>query len=197
VGVVPDRFDPLQNRDGIEAFDLVFGGGMPIYETGGWLGNGERVWLLARGGDLLEPLRGGEAGRFILFANSHDGSTGIRVRRTGVRVVCQETFALALGERTRWAELRLGHSATPRALHLGLKGLQTRWTKEEKGIAAVRFLAGRQGQSGAASILLDQLFPIPKRPAAGASRGVIASFERHLIETEEAWRRVRETGRPA
>ena len=48
--------------------------------------------------------------RDVLFANSHDGSTAIRVRRTGIRAVCRNTFTLALGGRPSGADLRLRHA---------------------------------------------------------------------------------------
>ena len=48
--------------------------------------------------------------RYVLFASSHDGSTAIRVRRTGIRAVCRNTFTLALGGRPSGADLRLRHA---------------------------------------------------------------------------------------
>ena len=66
------------------------------YHTGGYLKNGEVIWLLARlpsdirvrGDDILET--------YLLFTNSHDGSVAIDIRLTTVRVVCQNTLSLAL-----------------------------------------------------------------------------------------------------
>lgn len=187
LGVVHDDFVPLQNREGIEAFDEVFGLGGKVYETGGWLGDGERIWLLARAGDPLEPLPGDEVRRYVLFANSHDGSTAIRVRRTGIRVVCQNTFTLALGERAAGPELRLRHAFSLEALRGELQLLRDRWKAEERDLAAgLRLLGARQAPAGALPVLLDRLFPLPKAPALGASRAVLLSFERRLAETEEA-----------
>ena len=48
IGVVHPGFGPLQNRAGAEMFDALLGQGQPIYHTGGYLKNGEVVWLLAR-----------------------------------------------------------------------------------------------------------------------------------------------------
>ena len=47
VGVVHKDFKPLQNREGIRIFDSIFGRGKRVYHTGGYLGSGEVVWLLA------------------------------------------------------------------------------------------------------------------------------------------------------
>ena len=48
IGVVHPGFGPLQNRAGAEMFDALLGQGQSIYHTGGYLKNGEVVWLLAR-----------------------------------------------------------------------------------------------------------------------------------------------------
>lgn len=96
VGVVHPGFEPLQNRQGAHMFDTLMGKGKAIYHTGGYLRNGEVIWLLARlpsdirvrGDDILET--------YLLFTNSHDGSVAIDIRLTTVRVVCQNTLSLAL-----------------------------------------------------------------------------------------------------
>ena len=98
VGIVHPGFEPLQNRQGALMFDALMGQGKAVYHTGGYLKNGEVIWLLAklpddirvRGEDVLET--------YLLFTNSHDGSVAIDIRLTTVRVVCQNTLSLAL----RW-----------------------------------------------------------------------------------------------
>src|SRR5215216_330952 len=48
LGVAHRGFHPVQNRDGAMLFDAIFGRGNAVYETGGYLGNGQVIWLLAR-----------------------------------------------------------------------------------------------------------------------------------------------------
>ena len=45
VGVVHPGFEPLQNRQGAMILDALMGQGQPIYHTGGYLKNGEVIWL--------------------------------------------------------------------------------------------------------------------------------------------------------
>jgi phage/plasmid-like protein (TIGR03299 family) len=88
LGVAHRGFAPLQNRDGAMLFDAIFGRGAPVYHTGGYLGRGQVVWLLAKidrpreigQGDVVQP--------YALFANSHDGSMAFHIKLTTVRVVC-------------------------------------------------------------------------------------------------------------
>ncbi len=99
LGVAHRGFTPVQNQDAGMLFDAIFGQGKRIYHTGGYLGAGEIVWLLAKidktlriaGDDVVQP--------YALMANSHDGSMAFNIRLTTVRVVCQNTLALAMKDR--------------------------------------------------------------------------------------------------
>jgi phage/plasmid-like protein (TIGR03299 family) len=112
VGVVHPGFQPLQNREGIELFDALIGRGKRVYHTGGFLGKGEVVWLLARlpaeikinGNDLVEP--------YMLFTNSHDGTVAVDFRLTTIRVVCQNTLSLALRNRQQAAVFKRAHQGS-------------------------------------------------------------------------------------
>jgi len=114
LGVAHRGFKPLQNRDGAMLFDAIFGHGNAVYHTGGYLGNGEVVWLLAKidkkmeigSGDVIEP--------YALFANSHDGSMAFNIRLTTVRVVCRNTLALAFREKRFGQQFRRAHQGTLR-----------------------------------------------------------------------------------
>src|SRR5712691_11091881 len=44
LGVAHRGFRPLQNRDGALLFDAIFGQGGAVYETGGYLRDGQIVW---------------------------------------------------------------------------------------------------------------------------------------------------------
>jgi phage/plasmid-like protein (TIGR03299 family) len=94
----------------------LIGHGKCVYHTGGYLGNGEVVWLLARlpgeirirGNDVVEP--------YMLFTNSHDGSIAIDFRLTTIRVVCQNTLNLALADRNKRVIFKRAHQGSPRGL---------------------------------------------------------------------------------
>jgi Domain of unknown function (DUF932) len=77
-------------------FDAIFGRGEAVYETGGYLGNGEITWLLARIHRPLQITRDDIVQPYALLANSHDGSIAFTISLTTVRVVCQNTLAVAL-----------------------------------------------------------------------------------------------------
>ena len=102
LGIVSDRYRVVQNMDAFRFTDDLLGEGV-TYETAGALQGGRKVWMLAR-----MPQRyfiaGDEIAPYLVVMNSHDGSSGIKVAMTPIRVVCQNTLNLALGTARRtWA----------------------------------------------------------------------------------------------
>ena len=94
LGVVSDRYRIVQNEEAFQFTDDLLGEGV-TYETAGSLQGGKKVWMLARlprkyliAGDQVVP--------YLVIFNSHDGSSGVKVAMTPIRVVCQNTLNLAL-----------------------------------------------------------------------------------------------------
>ena len=99
LGIVSDRYKVVQNKDAFRFTDDLLGAGV-TYETAGSLQGGRKVWMLAKmpqryiiGGDEIAP--------YMVVMNSHDGSSGIKVAMTPIRVVCQNTLNLALNKAKR------------------------------------------------------------------------------------------------
>jgi phage/plasmid-like protein (TIGR03299 family) len=99
LGVVHRGFTPIQNRDAGMLFDAIFGKGQRVYHTGGYLGIGETIWLLAKIDKTLQIGTKDIVQPYALMANSHDGSMAFNIRLTTIRVVCQNTLAMAMHER--------------------------------------------------------------------------------------------------
>jgi len=99
LGIVSDRYKVVQNEDAFQFTDDLLGEGV-VYETAGSLQGGKKVWMLAKmphryiiSGDEITP--------YLVIMNSHDGSSGIKVAMTPIRVVCQNTLNLALNSAKR------------------------------------------------------------------------------------------------
>ncbi len=99
LGIVSDRYKVVQNEEAFQFTDDLLGEGV-TYETAGVLQGGKKVWMLAKmphryiiGGDEISP--------YMVVMNSHDGSSGIKVAMTPIRVVCQNTLNLALSNAKR------------------------------------------------------------------------------------------------
>ena len=115
LGVVSDRYRIVQNEEAFQFTDDLLGEGV-TYETAGSLQGGKKVWMLARlprkyliAGDQVVP--------YLVIFNSHDGSSGVKVAMTPIRVVCQNTLNLALNT----AQSAAGLHATPKMFCCGCR----------------------------------------------------------------------------
>ena len=99
LGIVSDRYKVVQNEDAFQFTDDLLGAGV-TYETAGALQGGRKVWMLARMPQRY-IIAGDEIAPYLVVMNSHDGSSGIKVAMTPIRVVCQNTLNLALNSAKR------------------------------------------------------------------------------------------------
>lgn len=96
LGTVGSGYTIVQNKDAFGFFDHLVNEKEAIYHSAGALGDGERIWLLAKlptdivigKVDLIE--------NYALVYNSHDGSGAVTAALTNVRVVCNNTLTAAL-----------------------------------------------------------------------------------------------------
>jgi phage/plasmid-like protein (TIGR03299 family) len=111
LGVVGSRYEPINNSQAFSFFDPLVDRAEAIYHTAGVLGNGEKIWLLAKlPGYIRIGRQGDPVEKYVLLYNSHDGSSNIRLKLTAVRVVCQNTLSAALQGTEQ--EARIKHTAS-------------------------------------------------------------------------------------
>ncbi|WP_131989749.1 DUF932 domain-containing protein [Chthoniobacter flavus] len=96
LGVVSRRYRPLQNSEAFKFFDPIVGDRKAYFETAGALGEGERIWVMARMPEVMEVVRGDDCFKYLLLSNTHNGEGSVIVKFTTVRVVCQNTLMLAM-----------------------------------------------------------------------------------------------------
>ena len=113
LGVCAGMYQPLQNRDAFAFFDGAFGKDKARYEVAGVLGQGERVWLLARLPGEFEVIKGDAVNQFLLLTNGFDTNEPVRARFTPIRVVCQNTLTAAMA--TNASEMRVQHIGNVKA----------------------------------------------------------------------------------
>jgi phage/plasmid-like protein (TIGR03299 family) len=105
---ISDDWNPVQNQTAFEFFnDFVMAGDMKMH-TAGSLKGGKTVWALAKVNDSFEILGGDRVEPYLLFGNPHEYGKCIDIRFTAIRVVCNNTFTMALGN-TSDLMVRLNH----------------------------------------------------------------------------------------
>lgn len=96
LGIVKGRYTPVQNSDAFKFFDNAIGKNEAIWQTAGYFGRGERIFVSAKlpkniminGKDPVE--------NYLVFTTSHDGSSGVKILLTPIRVVCKNTLNSAI-----------------------------------------------------------------------------------------------------
>jgi phage/plasmid-like protein (TIGR03299 family) len=98
LSVVSDRYKVVQPSEVLEFYrDLTEIGGYEL-ETAGVLKGGRKLWALARTGQSI-TLKGKDTIHgYLLLATACDGTLATTAQSTSVRVVCNNTLAVALGD---------------------------------------------------------------------------------------------------
>jgi len=96
LGVVGDVYEVLQNHEAFDFFDILLKESGGKFQTAGAISKGEKVWMLAKLPEVFYPIAGDGVEQFLLGTTSHDGTMKTEVRFTDIRVVCQNTFNLAM-----------------------------------------------------------------------------------------------------
>jgi len=78
-------------------------------EVAGCLSGGKRVWALAKAGDGAAVVNGDKVEPYVLLGTSFDATMATIMRRTAVRVVCNNTIQMSL-EAESSATVRVFHS---------------------------------------------------------------------------------------
>ena len=194
LGVAHRGFQPLQNSDGAALFDAIFGRGCAVYETGGYLGHGQVIWLLARIDKTLEIARGDVVQPYALFANSHDGSMAFNIQLTTIRVVCRNTLAIALQEQTFGRQFRRSHQGGFRQ-HAEAAQQFFASTLRQLDYVAEKFvrLSTKSCQDAQFEEILGVLLPEPKKPRnAETNAGLRKAWETNVARVRKAREKIRD-----
>lgn len=112
LSVVSDAYRVVQPGEVLEFFrDLISGQGFKM-ETAGCLFGGKKFWALASTGDSVRIMGQDEVKPYLLMASSCDGSMSTVAHFTSVRVVCNNTLRMSVGDSGQLARIRIPHSAT-------------------------------------------------------------------------------------
>ena len=165
LGVVGDGYTPIQN---IQAFDfidnLLEAQNGSHYESAGALGNGERIWVMARVPEADIQIAGTDdkSLSYLLVATSHDASLSYVAKLTTVRVVCQNTLSVALNQAGNVFKVK--HTKNADARLLTAKDAMQGFAKDAKDLNdKLNTLATRKMTKDSLTTIFDRLFPNTKK----------------------------------
>lgn len=111
LGVVKQKYEVVQNRDAFAFFDNAIGRGEAIWDKAGWFDNGRKIVVTAKlPGNILGPF-GDPIDKYLVFANSHDGSCSVNIMFTPIRIVCTNKLNSALNNADSYIRIRHTSSA--------------------------------------------------------------------------------------
>lgn len=92
------NWNPVQNEEAFDFFAEYCAAGDMEMHTAGSLKGGQMVWALAKIKESFDILGGDQVDSYLLFSNPHMYGKSIDVRFTPIRVVCNNTLTLSLGQ---------------------------------------------------------------------------------------------------
>ena len=105
LGIVKERYTPVQNIDAFSFFDDAIGKDKAIWQTAGYFGHGERVYVSAK---LPKKIfvDGDPIDNYLVFITSHDGSLGVKILYTPIRFICSNVLNAAVKEASNYISFR-------------------------------------------------------------------------------------------
>ena len=110
LGVVKQRYEVIQNRDAFAFFDNAIGRGEAVWDKAGWFGDGQKIVVTAKLPGTIDGPEGSPIDKYLVFANSHDGSCSVNIMFTPVRIVCTNMLNSALDNADSY--IRIKHTSS-------------------------------------------------------------------------------------
>jgi phage/plasmid-like protein (TIGR03299 family) len=170
LGVVTDRYQPIQNAQAAGVVDALITEGGAHVEVAGALFDGGRCWMLAHIPGDFDVVKGDTVRPYFLLAWGHDGKHGLAGKLTPIRVVCNNTLTAAgFGGGQRWsqsADIYVRHTrGAALQIDAARKALGVAKKQIEETTVAYQALAGVQLAQGVEAQYFGQVFPEPEGPA--------------------------------
>jgi len=192
LAVVSKRFHVVQPGEILEFYrDLTEIGGFEL-ETAGVLREGRKFWALARTGQSVSLKGRDRVDGYLLLATACDGTLATTAQFTSVRVVCNNTLQIALGNARGAIKVPHRSQFDPEAVkrQLGItvsswdgfvarmKALVERPLDPDSVEGLLRRVLTYAGQDGKASVVNEQAVANVRALYEGGGRGALLSSSR-------------------
>ena len=122
LGVVKSKYEVVQNVDAFNFFDDAIGKDKAVWQSAGMFGNGNKIFVTAK---LPVDIKVGkdEVENYLVFSNSHDGSSSVNILFTPIRVICTNMLNSAFRSTDSYIRIKHTESAKEK-LELGSRILR-------------------------------------------------------------------------
>lgn len=181
LGMVTDKYQIVQNEDAFTFVDGLVDEGFE-FKSAGQFRDGKSIWVM---GSLPKAnILGDDISNNIVFTNSHDGSSGVKIMMTPIRVICANMLNLALRKADRaWATKHTGHIYTKLEEARYTLGLANKYM-EELNIEAER-MAEMKISDNEIEAIFNTLFPV-EEDASERRLNNIAIMKNNFIQCYNA-----------
>jgi phage/plasmid-like protein (TIGR03299 family) len=183
LGVVGNRYTPIQNADAFEFLNYLSDDSGAKFETAGSLNDGARVFMTMKFPESMTIAGVDTINQYIMAINSHDGSSSFTVAVTPIRAVCTNTVRLALNNAV--SKISLKHTAGSTAKVQQARetlGVVFRYQEEfEREVNSLLDLSMNEAEFGK---FVEKLVPAPHKDASERQKN---SIERKRAEITALW----------
>lgn len=105
LGMVKSRYEPVQNSQAFNFFDSCIGDNIK-WESAGYFGYGERIFVTAKLDKTISIGGKDDVDHYLVFTNSHDGGSPVRMMITPIRMWCLNLLNAAMTSAEAYVSFR-------------------------------------------------------------------------------------------
>lgn len=107
LGLVKQKYEVVQNMDAFTFFDDAIGENKAIWTRAGYFGLGHKIFLTAKL-PIETTINGDKIDNYLVFSNSHDGTSSVDILFSPIRVICTNMLNSAFDSSS--SHIRLKHT---------------------------------------------------------------------------------------
>jgi phage/plasmid-like protein (TIGR03299 family) len=111
LGLVKDKYEVIQNIEAFNFFNDAIGLNKAHWDRAGKFGYGHKIFVSAKLPNTIN-VGGDEIDNYLVFSNSHDGSSSINILFSPIRVICTNMLNSALNSSHSY--IRIKHTKSAR-----------------------------------------------------------------------------------
>lgn len=110
LGIVKDKYTIVQNRDAFNFFNTAIGEDKALWDYAGGFPDGHKIYVSAKL-PIETDVNGDKIDNYLVFTNSHDGTSSVNILFTPVRVYCTNCLQSAIHSANSFIRIRHTESA--------------------------------------------------------------------------------------